>query len=367
MANTHEGFLFIADISGYTLYLSQSELEHAQEILTALLELVLKNTRPPLVVSRLAGDAVISYGLRDHFVSGQTFVEMIENTYVSFRKAIEQMALNNQCRCNACANINSLDLKFFVHFGTFALQHITDHDELVGSAVNLIHRLLKNQVIEKTGFKAYTLYTDTALRQLGLKDLGETLTAHVEAYEHLGETQVWVQDMRPVWEQKSATLRVELPPERVNVQVETVIHLPVERVWDYLIQPEYRKTLMGSLRNEVVGLAHGRIGPGSIYHCYHGKHILPQTIIEWRPFERIVTHDQIPLPYVSLLAEYHLEPVSGGTRLVQALSKSIGPLPMRILSDIVVRRMMKQGAGDIEAFRDRIESDETGRYAAGVA
>jgi hypothetical protein len=58
------------------MYLSQSELEHAQETLTALLELLIKHTRPPLVISRLAGDAVISYGLQDNFFQGQTFIEL---------------------------------------------------------------------------------------------------------------------------------------------------------------------------------------------------------------------------------------------------------------------------------------------------
>ena len=34
------------------------------------LELLLAHTRPPLVLSRLAGDAVISYGLRGSFFQG---------------------------------------------------------------------------------------------------------------------------------------------------------------------------------------------------------------------------------------------------------------------------------------------------------
>ena len=65
MSNTHEGFLLIADITGYTRYLNESELEHAQDTLTALLELLVENTRSPLVISRLEGDAVISYGFRE--------------------------------------------------------------------------------------------------------------------------------------------------------------------------------------------------------------------------------------------------------------------------------------------------------------
>lgn len=140
MAGTHAGFILIADITGYTRYLSESELEHAQETLTALLEMLVDHTRPPLVISRLAGDAVISYGLLEDFFKGQIFVEKIEDTYITFRKTIELLVLNNACKCNACANIGGLDLKFFVHYGTFGIQRISDHDELVGSDINLLHR-----------------------------------------------------------------------------------------------------------------------------------------------------------------------------------------------------------------------------------
>jgi uncharacterized protein DUF2652 len=109
MTTPTSGFLLIADITGYTAYLSASELEHAQEILTELLELLIQYTRPPLIISRLAGDAVISYTLQDQFMQGQTFVELIEDTYVAFPKAIERMALNNTCGCQACANVSALE------------------------------------------------------------------------------------------------------------------------------------------------------------------------------------------------------------------------------------------------------------------
>ena len=152
MSKIHEGYLLIVDITGYTRYLSESELEHAQETMTALL---VENTRPPLVISRLAGDAIISYGLREGFFQGQTFIEILEDTYITFRKAIDRLVLNNTCGCNACANISSLDLKFFIHYGTFGFQRISDFDELVGNDINLLHRLLKNSVTEETGFQAY--------------------------------------------------------------------------------------------------------------------------------------------------------------------------------------------------------------------
>lgn len=39
------------------------------------------------------------------------------------------MVLNNRCQCAACANVSALDLKFFVHYGEFAIQKLGDHDE----------------------------------------------------------------------------------------------------------------------------------------------------------------------------------------------------------------------------------------------
>ena len=189
MTKIESGCLLIADITGYTAYLSDSELEHAQETLSELLELLIEHTRPPLIISRLAGDAVISYALGDGFSQGQTFVEMLEDTYVAFRRAIELMVLNNTCRCNACANVSNLDLKFFVHYGQFGRQQLSAHDELVGSDVNLIHRLLKNHVVEETGFGAYTLFTDAAIQSMGLEEAGATMTPLTEEYDHLGQVQ----------------------------------------------------------------------------------------------------------------------------------------------------------------------------------
>ena len=83
------GFIVIADITGYTTYLNESELEHAQGTLTELLRLLIDHTKSPLIISRLEGDAVISYGFEAGFVSGQTLLEILESTYVDFRKAIE--------------------------------------------------------------------------------------------------------------------------------------------------------------------------------------------------------------------------------------------------------------------------------------
>ena len=40
---TQHGYLILADISGYSAFIAESELEHAHDILSELLELVLKH------------------------------------------------------------------------------------------------------------------------------------------------------------------------------------------------------------------------------------------------------------------------------------------------------------------------------------
>ena len=104
------------------------------------------------------------------------------------------------------------------------------HDELVGSNVNLLHRLLKNRVLVATGVLAYTLYTDAAINALGLEDFRASLAPHQESYKHLCGMALWVQDMHPIWQEKREQNLITIPPERVTLEVSTEISLPPHQV-----------------------------------------------------------------------------------------------------------------------------------------
>ena len=356
---SQSGFLVISDITGYTMFLSKSELEHAQEILQTLLELLIDHNRPPLIISRTAGDAVISYALTGAALQGQTFVELVEDTYVAFRRAIELLVMNNTCQCNACANISGLDLKFFVHHGKFGIQKLGGHDELMGSDVNLLHRLLKNRVVETTGVRAYTLYTDAAINALELNGFRASLIPHEESYEHLGAVALWVQDMHPVWQRKQKENLITIAPDRVLLEVSAEIALPPHQVWDYLIQPEFQSVIIGSDRQEIAQRHNGRVAPGSVYVCYHGKQIIRRTILQWRPFEEIITEDLTPLPTYFVPIRYNLTPTASGTHITQTFGKGRGLL--RMVGDIVVKTMTKQAQADIDKFREAVHGDWAAR------
>ena len=171
-----QGYLAIADITGYTAYLNESELEHAQDSLSTLLNLLIDETKPPLTISRLEGDAVISFAIDGSFLQSQSIVDLIDATYCAFKQALERMVLNTTCTCNACRNIPNLDLKFFLHHGEFLLQDLGDYTELVGPDVNLVHRLSKNTISDASGLTAYAAYTQGAIDALGLPDFADSLS-----------------------------------------------------------------------------------------------------------------------------------------------------------------------------------------------
>jgi hypothetical protein len=368
MAVRH-GYSLIADISGYTHYLSASELDHAEKILTTLLDLLIAHTRPPLIISRLAGDAVISYGLDDSFLQPQTFLESIEDTYVSFRRQIELMVRNTTCTCNACRNIGALDLKFFVHHGEFGVQKLGGHDELVGSDVNLIHRLLKNHVTERTGLSAYALYTTAAATILGLDPGAPDLVALEEEYEHLGRVEILVKDMHPVWQARRHDMQVVIPSGRALFSVATDIALPREPVWDYLLQPAHYNVLVNATRIAIVDRSHGRVGVGSSFQCYHGDSIVPLAVVDWQPFQRTVTQADGPLPIMGVvcLVELKLETIPAGTRLTQTMGRATGPLVGRLMCDAIFGMQKKTFKRDMDNFRDHVEADWRALAGSAVA
>ncbi len=358
LAQPTNGLLLIADITGYTVFLKESELAHAHGVLSDLLSVLVDGTRPPLTISRLEGDAVFSYGIDIGAVSGQTFVEMIEGVYVAFRRAIEQMVLNSSCSCKACANIGGLDLKFIVHFGEFLIQSIGTYRELLGTDVNVAHRLTKNTVTASTGVKAYALYSQSAVEGLGIGNLVGEWIRHREEYD-AGEVEVLIEDMGPVWEAARQRSVIDIPDSDIADQASIEIPLPIEVVWDRVANADYRRMLVGSDRQVLTGDEGGRLGIGDVFQCYHGDTIVPSVILEWFPFTRLVTNDLIHVPghTIYLTVDYRLESIEGGTRLTMLAARPTGTPEALASFAAVAPHIMEAVGAALVAFKDRIEAE----------
>lgn len=309
---TQHGYLVLADISGYTSFLAGTELEHAHEILTALLETIVEKFKTVLTISKLEGDAVFGYVVEEKLSRGETLLELMESTYVAFRDHVAAAHRRTICECNACRNMPNLDLKFLAHHGDFIVQNISGIKELVGSDVNLVHRLLKNHVAEATGWKAYALFTESSLNHLGLRPAG--MHAQPETYEHLGEVQTLSYNLRQRYQEIKDAHPVFLTAADADFGCTQDFPAPPPVLWDWVNEPRKRVQWSGFDTFRWVLGENGRTGVGTQSHCIHGKELLnSETFLDWRPFDYF-TFEGASGP---MLMTYQFEPLpaNAGTRL----------------------------------------------------
>src|SRR3954468_24159602 len=173
------GYLLLADISGYTAFLTGTELEHAHAIVHELTSLIRERFAPPMRFVKVEGDAVFCYADHSTFRDGERFIELIEACYFDFSNRLVDMMRSTTCPCDACAAIGSLGLKFIGHFGSYVVEREDDREDLAGPDVILVHRLLKNSISED-GPQAYALLTDACLMRTSS---ALALPAHSEIYD----------------------------------------------------------------------------------------------------------------------------------------------------------------------------------------
>lgn len=199
---TQTGYLLLADISGYTSFVAQTEIEHANLALSILLEAIVEKLSSLLIISKLEGDAVFAYIEESKLPEGKSLLELIDHTYLTFRDEAEELYRAATCNCRACQIIPTLDLKFLVHHGEFIIQQVAGIKDLLGTDVNLIHRLSKNHVSESTGWKGYALFTNQGLEHMHTDKA--SFVQQTESYEHLGNVETYVMDMHLRYEEMKA-------------------------------------------------------------------------------------------------------------------------------------------------------------------
>ena len=323
------GYMLLADISGYTAFLAQTELEHAQEILGDLLDTIQQRIQTLLTVHKIEGDCVFAYRSDAAVLRGETLLELIEATYADFRQRMKSVRRHTTCTCRACQSIPMLDLKFMVHFGEFALQRIGGARELAGSDVNLAHRLLKNHVTERTGWRAYALFTQAALDRMGLQL--EDLVESLESYEHLGTTQAFAMDLLARHEARLESRRVVVEPAEALCSFSETFNVPAPVVWSWLNDPARRRLYTpggGTLEFVPVLRPAGRTAAGAVTHCVHGSKVsMRETVLDWKPFE-YYTVEQDNGAMGIMRITYTFEELEGGeTRLKMHLNGRMPHLP----------------------------------------
>ena len=295
---TRGGYLLLADISGYTEFLTGTELEHSHEIVRELTTLIRERLAPPLRFVKREGDAVFCYADSHKFRDGEPLIELIEACYFDFSNRLLDMARATTCLCNACAAIGSLGLKFIAHYGSFVVESDDGREDLAGADVILAHRLLKNSISEGGGQQAYAFFTEACLVHM---PASFRLPEHVETYDSFGETKGGVHDLTPVLRTMREERHLYLTSEDADVESSFDLPVPPALAWQYILDPIERQRWacrqFGKDPDEMTANAQGRRGAGAKMHCGHGPGPVWgfRECVDWRPFEYFTSRTTTPV------------------------------------------------------------------------
>jgi class 3 adenylate cyclase len=190
-------YLLLADISGYTGFMTGVEDAHgvdlsngipaAYSILADLLNSVIRGLAPDFDLVKLEGDAVFAAAPASRLDGrGAEVLARVGATYRSFVDARTIAIPSSDHVCSACPAVAYLDLKAVLHRGPAVRQAVGSGSDLLGPAVTVAHRLLKNTIRSRIGARPYLFVTDAASSALGSTDVG---LAHAEDYFDAGRIQ----------------------------------------------------------------------------------------------------------------------------------------------------------------------------------
>jgi uncharacterized protein YndB with AHSA1/START domain len=347
------GLLVIADISGYTAFVSGTEHEHSREILAELIGNIAKSFGGKLSIDQVEGDALCC-------TTERTSVEVtdwLRETFGAFHRRLRDMRAATTCPCQACQMIGGLGLKFVVHRGTYSRQVVAGVVQLYGTDVNLVHRLLKNTV----PLREYLLATATALAAWPDGARAE----YVDAPQHydLGDVGAAYLDLAPVRADALREDRTVVTDAEAKLRMSRRYAAAPEQVWRLLTDPAARKRILNAQR---VGFEQGARGSlvGAEYHCEHGgDHATVFRVVSAeRPSELTIT---VEFPFVGRI--YRTDRIvheGAGTRIDAAVywDEPKG-IRMKIGTTVAVR-MMKKYFGEYDDRMDAMLKEPAA--AAGV-
>ncbi len=188
----------------------------------------------------------------------------------------------------------------------------------------LVHRLLKNRVVEATGVEAYLLATAPAMARL--PTLG--FTPHHETYEHLGRVELGVRDLAARYAEMQREDRAAVGPDELLWEMCYTVPAPIEVAWDCHIDGDKRAQWDGAAdRWTLQPDRAGRTGAGAVVHCAHGADTATLRITGWRPYESMTLLNPAEGLRPEIRLTYAFEPAPGGdTRVTVRLGRPRGVL-----------------------------------------
>ena len=247
--------------------------------------------------------------------TGSLLLDAIEAAYVAFRRRLRSIDQATTCDCNSCRLAPRLDLKVFVHHGTFVRSRIAGRDELAGADIIVVHRLLKGAGAATARAQRLRAVHRRRGRRPRSRVRGPAAPGGCR-----GASSTSAGSTRSRWTSRlagrrkpdaSARHRRARPILAFNLEASFAAEPSV--IWAHLTSPALRTRWEGPIRIEETS-AGGRRGVGTTAQCVTGRLATLEEIVDWQPYDRVAW--RLAVPGVGpVAATADLEPTDGGTRL----------------------------------------------------
>ena len=201
--------ILIPDISGFTTFVTSTELEHSAHIVTELLSVLAEANTSGLTLSEVEGDALLLYRKGPAPSYGEV-VDQCTKIFLRFHERLGAIERYSVCPCGACRTASGLGLKFIVHFGNIQEINVAGITKAAGLDMIIAHRLLKTDV----PLPEYILITEAGAAGLRGTQGSDQLSWATDSsrYEGIGEVRYQFASLEPLLE-----LVPKIPPRRNDV------------------------------------------------------------------------------------------------------------------------------------------------------
>ncbi len=141
----NKGWLFIPDISGFSRFVSETEIDHSRMIIQELLEILINSNEMGLEISEIEGDAILFYKFGSP-PDLESLYRQVEKMFCAFHRNLITYESRRYCQCKACVKAVDLTLKVITHYGEFTGYNVKNFHKLIGKDIIVAHQLLKNDI-----------------------------------------------------------------------------------------------------------------------------------------------------------------------------------------------------------------------------
>lgn len=272
MTESKATLIFIPDISGFTEFVSNTEISHSRHIISELLEIIINSDITGMIVSEVEGDAVLCYN--DDDPSLTDLINQCQHTFKNFHSHLRRYDTERICRCGACETASQLSLKFIIHAGQVEKIQIKDHEKLHGSDVILAHRLLKNSIADRE----YVLFTDNIQPDNDTLDPDAPDRLEIrhgkDSFDNLGEVSYSYISLRKLHTRLPDAPPVTFPElSQEKIKSESTIFASVDRVYENFTSFEKRLEWNEDIK-DIVMHGKGLNQTGTLHTCLVGPYTL---------------------------------------------------------------------------------------------